>query len=250
MPPRRSNTTLWIVLASVVGVALIVALVAAGLLLTRGGHGTQTQTNTSATATSAATSGPATTPTPNVPSGSATFTDDIPSCDNPGVWQTTSGAIVKCGSSAVTVSNPVNSHTIAEIYFNASGSFATNYDVAVQVANIANGCGGISVLEQQAASVVGYVCSDGSWQVVQYSAAGTPSTLLKGQPGSISVSGQINLDIVVTNRVRISVNGTIMGSVRRPPNEGTDSIGLVVASFTDATSASTADFDTFQYSPQ
>ncbi|HLY32884.1 MAG TPA: hypothetical protein VKQ36_17805, partial [Ktedonobacterales bacterium] len=205
-----------------------------------------------ATAAASATGAPTATTAAGLPSGAQTYKDDIPSCDNQGGWQAGTDTTVSCGSNFVTITNPASSHTVAELFFNVSDSFANNYDVAVQITNITGGCAGISVLEVQSAAVVGFVCEDGSWGIIQYSSAGSPSIEASGPAGSVSVSGQTtDLDIVVANFVDFTVDGNRLASVHRPTSyHGTHSMGLVVSNPDNSTTAASADFAAFSYEPR
>jgi hypothetical protein len=230
---------------SIVGAVVILALVGVGAYFALKPanpivHNTPTNTPVAPTATLA----PTATATPNV---TASYTENIPSCDTPANWSVTSSQ-VKCGASAMTLTNAANAHTLAEASFNGTGAgFGASYDVSVNLSNITNACAGMVVLGDNNQGVGIYLCNDGSWFVNQYSASGAPKTLGSGNPGALTLGSSNILDVTVTSsNIQVNAQAASLTTVPRSDTLKTTYIALAVEN-ANAANAASADFDTFSY---
>jgi len=236
-----------------VGAVVILALVGVGAYFALrptgnpSAHINPTATNAVATATNA----PTATATRNA---TVTYTENIPSCASPNNWSVNSSQ-VSCGSSSVTITDPASSHTLSEADFNGTGSsgfaFGSSYDVSVNMSNLVNACAGIIVLRNKSnnAGVGVLLCSDGSWDAIQYSPAGSPKILGSGNAGAVTIDPNQNiLDLLVTpSSIQVTEAATSLTNIPRSDSLTTDFISLAVENSNSA-SAGACNFDTFAFS--
>lgn len=237
-PPQRRTSPL----------PIILSIVGAYFALKPGNPSTNINP-TATTAVATATLAPTATSTPSATS--ATYTENIPACDNPNNW-TVDSSQVKCGSTAMTLTDPANSHTISQASFNGTGAgfaFTASYDVSVNLSNLKNACAGMLVLAASSnnAAIGVYLCADGGWFVTQYSASGAGKTLQSGGSGSVALGDLNVLDVTITpSQIQVTAEAKSLTTISRTDTLTTSYIALVVAG-ANAANVSSADFDTFSY---
>lgn len=135
------------------------------------------------------------------------------------------GSRVQCGSSGLLMTSPADAATLTAVYWNGAGS-PTSYSARVTVSGLSRACAGIG-FQSGYRGYVGYVCSDGVWEVLQYDSTGAPS---QRDTGSVSLSDPQLIEMVVTSgsfTFRVGAATVYSGSIAAGYDPSTPTLALM-----------------------
>jgi len=209
--------------------------------------------NTSATATAqqqqaivSTTTAQNATPTSTSTQPPTPVADVVPGCS--GDWSFNSqDTVCSAGSSALTISQLPNAALLAQVSYTPAGyTFPNAYNVSAQAAPALKSCLGIGVLDSGLQEYVGYICSGGVWDFVQYDSTGSPHILSEH---SVAAQSSYLLEMQVTaTMVTLSINGQAVATEPRDTSfTTTQAVGLVATNTSGATTPGSGTFSQFGY---